>query len=118
MATAESWPRSTRFARAGRGEAVVACCRCCPSTPDDLDAATQVEEWLRDYATSRDPQLRERIILAYLGLADRLASRYRRSRGVTPKDLTQTARVGLIAAVDRYLRDTSWRLHVPSPRKE
>ena len=34
--------------------------------PGDQDAATTVEAWLQDYATSRDPQLRERIILAYL----------------------------------------------------
>jgi RNA polymerase sigma-B factor len=90
---------------------------------------------------NRDPNLRERIILAYLGLADRLADRYRHSRGTTPEDLRQTARAGLIAAVDRYdpdygdsfvayavvcvvgelkrhLRDTSWRLHVPRPLKE
>jgi RNA polymerase sigma-B factor len=85
--------------------------------------------------------LRERIILAYLGLADRLAGRYRHSRGTTPQDLVQTARAGLIAAIDRndpdhgspfvayavacvvgelkrHLRDTSWRLHVPRPHKE
>jgi RNA polymerase sigma factor (sigma-70 family) len=109
--------------------------------PGDQNAATEVEGWLQDYAISRDPQLRERIILAYLGLADRLASRYRQSRGVTPEDLAQTARAGLIAAVDRYepgygtpfvpyavacvvgelkrsLRDTSWRLHVPRRLKE
>jgi RNA polymerase sigma-B factor len=109
--------------------------------PGDQNAATQVEEWLQAYASSRDPQLREWIILAYVGLADRLASRYRTSRGTTPEDLRQTARAGLIAAVDRYdpghgtsfvayavacvigelkrhLRDTSWRLHVPRPRKE
>ena len=109
--------------------------------PGDQDAAAQVERWLQDYAINRDPQLREQIILAYLGLADRLASRYRQSRGATPEDLTQTARAGLIAAVDRYdpgygtpfvsyavacvvgelkryLRDTSWRLHVPRPLKE
>jgi RNA polymerase sigma-B factor len=76
-----------------------------------------------------------------LGLADWLATRYRTSRGTTPEDLIQSARAGLIAAVDRYdpgrgtpfvpyavacvvgelkryLRDTSWRLHVPRPRKE
>jgi RNA polymerase sigma-B factor len=46
--------------------------------------------------------LRERIILANLGLADRLAGRYRHSRGTTPEDLTQTARAGLIGAIDRY----------------
>jgi RNA polymerase sigma-B factor len=109
--------------------------------PGDEDAATNVEGWLREYATSRDAVLRQRIILAYLGLADRLASRYRHSRGSTPEDLVQTARAGLIAAVDRYdpdygspfvpyaiacvvgelkrhLRDTSWRLHVPRPQKE
>ena len=109
--------------------------------PGDQEAATQVEEWLQDYATSRDPRLRERIIVAYLGLADRLAGRYRHSRGTSPEDLVQTARAGLIAAVDRYdpgygtpfvpyavacvvgelkrhLRDTSWRLQVPRPLKE
>jgi hypothetical protein len=41
--------------------------------------------WLCDYAIGRDPALRQRIILAYLGLADRLASRYRQSRGTTPR---------------------------------
>jgi RNA polymerase sigma-B factor len=109
--------------------------------PGDQEAATQVEEWLQAYATSHDPRLRERIILAYLGLADRLASRFRDSRGTSPEDLRQTARAGLIAAIDRYdpdrgtlfvpyavacvvgelkrhLRDTSWRLQVPRPRKE
>jgi RNA polymerase sigma-B factor len=109
--------------------------------PGDHKAGTRVEGWLQAYATSRDPKLRERIILAYLGLADRLASRYRHSRGTTPEDLRQTARAGLITAVDRYdptygnpfvpyavacvvgelkrhLRDTSWRLHVPRPLKE
>ena len=109
--------------------------------PGDREAATQVEEWLHAYAASRNPELRERIILAYLGLAERLASRFRHSRGTSPEDLVQTARAGLIAAVDRYdpdhgrpflpyavacvvgelkryLRDTSWRVHVPRPRKE
>ena len=70
--------------------------------PGDKVVADAGTAWLLEYATSRDPALRERIILAYLGLADRLASRYRHSRGTTPEDLTQTARAGLIAAVDRY----------------
>ena len=109
--------------------------------PGDEEAETAVEGWLGEYATSRDPVLREQIILAYLGLADRLAGRYRHSRGSTPEDLRQTARAGLVAAIDRYdpakgssfvpfavacvvgelkrhLRDTSWRLHVPRPLKE
>jgi DNA-directed RNA polymerase specialized sigma subunit len=54
--------------------------------PGDQAASTTVEGWLQGYATSRDPELRERIILAYLGLADRLASRYRTSRGTSPED--------------------------------
>jgi DNA-directed RNA polymerase specialized sigma subunit len=70
--------------------------------PGNQEAAQAVEAWLQDYATSRDPRLRERIILSYLGLADRLAGRFRESRGTTPEDLRQTARAGLIAAVDRY----------------
>jgi RNA polymerase sigma-B factor len=70
-----------------------------------------------------------------------MADRYRHSRGTTPEDLRQTARAGLIAAIDhhdpdyanpfvayavacvvgeikRHLRDTSWRLHVPQFLKE
>jgi RNA polymerase sigma-B factor len=109
--------------------------------PGDMAAAGEAESWLQQYANGRDPVLRERIILAYLDLADRLAGRYRHSRGTTPEDLRQTARAGLVAAVDRYdpdhgnpfvpyavacvvgelkryLRDTSWRLHVPRPLKE
>jgi RNA polymerase sigma-B factor len=107
----------------------------------DPIAATEAEHWLRDYAKSRDAALREWIILAYLGLADRIASRYRHGHRTTLEDLTQTARAGLIAAVDRYdpakspsfvpfavacvvgelkryLRDTSWRLHVPGRAKK
>ena len=34
--------------------------------PGDTAAASQVDGWLQDYAASRDPLLRERIILAYL----------------------------------------------------
>jgi RNA polymerase sigma-B factor len=109
--------------------------------PGDRSAAGEADAWLRENAASRDPALREPIILAYLGLADRLAARYRHSRGTSPEDLLQTARAGLIAAIDRYdpakgaafvpfavacvvgelkrhLRDTGWRLHVPRTRKE
>ena len=107
---------------------------------DDL-AVDRVEGWFRQYVATRDPDIREKIIVAYLGLADRLAERYRASRGASPEDLRQTARVGLVGAVDRYnpdygnpfvpyavacvvgeikryLRDTSWRVHVSRPVKE
>ena len=119
-----------------------------PTTPEVIDvlpgdevAIQRVEKWFKRYAETGDPELRERIIVAYLGLADRLAERYRASRGASPEDLRQTARVGLVAAVDRYdpgygnpfvpyavacvvgeikryLRDTSWRVHVSRPVKE
>src|SRR6266542_1048131 len=109
--------------------------------PDDEAAMQQVEGWFSEYATHRDPALRERIILAYLGLADRLADRYRANRSVSLEDLRQVARLGLVKAVDRYeperanpfipyavatvigeikryLRDTSWRLRVPRGTKD
>ena len=41
--------------------------------PGDEEAVDKVEQWFRDYQATRDPAIRERIILAYLGLADRLA---------------------------------------------
>jgi RNA polymerase sigma-B factor len=109
--------------------------------PGDEAAVNRVEALFRRYADTGDPAVREQIIVSYLGLADRLAERYRASRGATPEDLRQTARVGLVAAVDRYdpgygnpfvpyavacvvgeikryLRDTSWRVHVSRPVKE
>jgi RNA polymerase sigma-B factor len=109
--------------------------------PGDESAVNRVQGWFREYADTRDPDVREQIIVSYLGLADRLAERYRSSRGASPEDLRQTARVGLVAAVDRYnpdygnpfvpyavacvvgeikryLRDTSWRVHVSRPVKE
>ena len=49
--------------------------------PEDEVAVQRVEDGSRDYAQNRDPVLRERIILSYLGLADRLAERYRSNRG-------------------------------------
>ena len=109
--------------------------------PEDEAAVQRVEEWFRAYARDRDPALRERIILAYLGLADRLAERYRGNRAVPLEDLRQVARLGLVKAVDRYeperanpfipyavatvvgelkrhLRDASWRLRVPRGTKD
>jgi RNA polymerase sigma-B factor len=109
--------------------------------PGDEDAARQVEAWFQAYDATGDPEIRERIILAHLGFADRLAARYRRSRGVAYEDLVQAARVGLVTAVNRYdpsrsnsfavyaivcitgelrrwLRDTSWPVHVTRTLKE
>jgi hypothetical protein len=46
----------------------------------------QAAGWLREYAEGRDPAVRERVILAHMGLADRLAARYR--AGPTPPATT------------------------------
>jgi RNA polymerase sigma-B factor len=109
--------------------------------PDDEEAVQRVERWFEEFARRRDPALRERIILAYMGLADRLAERYRGNRSVALDDLRQVARLGLVKAVDRYepqrsnpfipyavatvigeikrhLRDASWRLRVPRGTKD
>jgi RNA polymerase sigma-B factor len=93
-----------------------------------------------EYVASRDPALRDKIVLAYLGLAERLAARFQQSRTLSREDLLQTARAALVAAVSRYdpqhgapflpyavacmvgeikrsLRDTTWRLHVARDMK-
>src|SRR6266496_5138931 len=110
--------------------------------PDAGEATPeQVAAWLESNARERDPRLRERIILAHLGLADRLAMRYRDRPNTTRDDLRQIARIGLIAAVDRYdpdrgtpfapfaiatilgqlkryLRDSTWQVGVPRTVKD
>jgi RNA polymerase sigma-B factor len=109
--------------------------------PSDQRAIERVEEWFRLWHATGDPAVREQIILAHLGVAERLATRYRHTGGVGYEDLVQSARVGLIAAVNRYdpergnsfivyaivcitgelrryLRDTSWRVHVTRTLKE
>jgi len=94
--------------------------------PEDEVAVQRVEQWFRDYAQNRDPVLRERIILAYLGLADRLAERYRSNRAVPLEDLRQVARnpfipyavATVVGELKRHLRDASWRLRVPRGIKD
>jgi RNA polymerase sigma-B factor len=109
--------------------------------PADTAATGQVDGWVRAYAATRDPDLRERIVRAHLSMADRLAERFRRSRHTSPEDLRQSARLGLVTAVDHYdphlgdsfvpyavacivgelkrhLRDTTWRVAVPRRTKE
>ena len=109
--------------------------------PGDQEAVRQVEEWFCIWRATGDPAVREQIILAHLGLAERLATRFRHTTGVGHDDLVQAARVGLVTAVNRYdpdrgnafivyaivcitgelrrcLRDTSWRVHVARTLKE
>ena len=109
--------------------------------PGDQHAVRQIEEWFRTWQATGDPGVRERIILAHLGVAERLATRFRHTGTVGHEDLVQAARVGLVTAVNRYdpdrgnsfivyaivcitgelrrcLRDTSWRVHVARTLKE
>jgi DNA-directed RNA polymerase specialized sigma subunit len=62
----------------------------------------EIEGWLDEYATTRDPALRDRIVMAYLEIAARLASRFHEHPPIAREDLQQTARMGLVAAVERY----------------
>jgi RNA polymerase sigma-B factor len=100
-----------------------------------------VEVWLTEFAVTRDPELRDRIVFAHLSLAERLAARFHEAPSITREDLQQTARMALVAAVNRYdatrgvpflsyvvacvlgeikrmLRDTTWRLHVARSTKD
>jgi RNA polymerase sigma-B factor len=99
-----------------------------------LSAATlDVEEWVRT-------DLRTQVIEDHMGLARRLARRFR-DRGEPMEDLTQVAALGLVNAVDgydpargcefigyatptivgeirRYFRDKGWRIKVPRRLQE
>lgn len=70
--------------------------------------AEPIDDLLAAYAADHDPSVQERIIVTHLELADRLALRYRNA-GASLEDLRQTARTGLVAAVDRYQADRSRR---------
>ena len=54
-----------------------------------------------EFAKTRDPQLRDELIEAHLGLAEYLARRFS-NRGEPLDDLVQVASVGLLKAVDRF----------------
>ena len=74
-----------------------------PHRIHDIDGA--VEELAVELARATHPheraELRERIVLLALPLADAIARRYTR-RGIDTDDLIQVARTALVAAVHRY----------------
>lgn len=102
------------------------------------DAPDTAEAFRRLAELPPGPQrdtLRERVVEAWLPMAERLAGRFR-SRGESYEDLRQVAALGLVKAVDRYdpergnafesyavptitgeikrhFRDHMWTLHVP-----
>lgn len=63
--------------------------------------AAEATELFQQYFVTRDPELRERLVHAHLGLAASLASRFS-SRQESPDDLHQAALLGLLHAIDRY----------------
>ena len=63
--------------------------------------AAQADRLFREYAATRDPEIRERLVCAHLGLAASLASRFQ-SRQEALDDLHQAALLGLVHAIDRF----------------
>ena len=61
----------------------------------------EADRLFREFFVSRDPELRERLVNAHLGLAASLASRFG-SRQESLDDLHQAALLGLLHAIDRF----------------
>ena len=60
-----------------------------------------LHQTFQEFATSRDPKLRDQLIEAHLGLAEYLARRFS-NRGEPLDDLVQVASLGLVKAVERF----------------
>lgn len=67
--------------------------------PDGRDAATP--ELFEEYGRTRDPELRERLILLHSNLVRYLARKFA-NRGESLEDLTQVGMIGLMNAIDRF----------------
>jgi RNA polymerase sigma-B factor len=98
------------------------------------------ESLLREFAETRDPGVRERLVLMHGRIVRYLASRFD-TRAVPQEDLVQVAYIGLISALDRfdpargvsfityaiptilgeikrYFRDQTWALKAPRRLRE
>jgi RNA polymerase sigma-B factor len=98
------------------------------------------EALLQEFAVTRDPDLRERLVLMHGRIVRYLASRFD-TRAVPQEDLVQVAYIGLISALDRfdpargvsfvtyaiptilgeikrYFRDQTWALKAPRRLRE
>jgi RNA polymerase sigma-B factor len=67
----------------------------------DNDERAELRQKFAEYATTREPALRDELITAHIGLAEYLARRFA-NRGEPLDDLIQVASVGLLKAVDRF----------------
>jgi len=97
-------------------------------------------ELFAEYARTRDPAIREQLLLAHSALAAYFARRFA-YRGEPLEDLQQVAQLGLLQAIDRYdptrevefstyatativgeikryFRDKTWSVHVPRRLRE
>lgn len=72
-----------------------------PSSNAPQERETMVQVLLEEYSRSRDPRLREELILAHMDLVERIARRFLAS-GEPLEDLLQEGYIGLINAVDLY----------------
>lgn len=112
-----------------------------PGSCDTLDwSEQQAEELFREYKRTRDPELRERLIVLHQNLVRYLAGKFA-NRGEPLEDLIQVGTIGLINAIDRfdpdrgtkfstyatptivgeirrYFRDKAWSLKVPRRLQE
>ena len=73
-----------------------------------LPRTEERERLARDYARTRNPRLREALILSHQGLVKFLAARFS-GNGESLDDLIQVGNIGLINAVDRYRPDQGIR---------
>jgi RNA polymerase sigma-B factor len=109
-----------------------------PPRAAGTDAATP--ELFAEFQKARDPQIRERLILAHMNLVRYLARKFA-NRGEPIEDLTQVGMIGLMNAIDRfdptrgirfatyatptivgeirrYFRDRGWAVKVPRRLQE
>ncbi len=67
----------------------------------DAQERDDLRRKFREYARTKDPELRTELVTAHIGLAEYLARRFT-NRGEPLDDLVQVASLGLLKAVDRF----------------
>ena len=70
----------------------------------DLSGRADSEELARRFSETRDPEVREQLILAYFPAVEKVLNRYCKSF-MSRDDMRQWIYIGLIRAVDRYNPD-------------
>jgi len=109
--------------------------------PRLADIQDDAQALLREYARTRDIQVRNRLVILHERMVRYLASRFGSGAGTSLDDLVQVGYVGLIAAIDRfdpekgvsfvtfavptilgeikrYFRDQTWGLKAPRRLRE